>query len=333
MLMGQIQVELGAMAEARAFFLQAVEADKDRDAGAGGLGDDCVPDPDGDADGDVGAGAAEKFLWLAQLSDEGGRDSLAWYERGAAVLRRQMRALADGLAARPHSRDQQLGRLEGKKRKLAEALCAMAELHMTDLSWEAEAEPRCEALVTEATMLAPDLADTWQTVANVRISQGRTEDARAALERSLELWAGLPPEDPGVPAFPTRVSLLRLLIEVGREETAVDVADRLIAEDDTSVEVWYLGAFASFRLGERWKKEAQSKDKTDEWQTAWRLARKWLKRCLALFAAEDYEDERLAEHATELLGQLDEELGEAADGEDEEEVWEDEEGDGDEVMT
>ena len=89
------------------------------------------------------------------------------------------------------------------------------------------AELRCEALITEATMLAPDVAETWQTVANVRISQARTDEAKEALKRSLGLWTDLPPEDPGVPPFPTRVSLVRLLIEVGMEEEAITVAERL----------------------------------------------------------------------------------------------------------
>ncbi len=86
-----------------------------------------------------------------------------------------------------------------KKRRLADTLCAVAEVYMTDLSWEEDAEQRCEALVTEASLLAPDMAEAWQTLANVRISQARTEEARAALQRSLDLWKDLPPDDPAIP--------------------------------------------------------------------------------------------------------------------------------------
>jgi len=38
-------------------------------------------DEDGAISEDVGGGA-EKFLWLAQLSEEGGQDSVDWFEKG-----------------------------------------------------------------------------------------------------------------------------------------------------------------------------------------------------------------------------------------------------------
>ncbi|KAK0672790.1 hypothetical protein QBC41DRAFT_312739 [Cercophora samala] len=303
-LLGQIHVELGEIDSARQFFLSAVKADED------GL----LPE-------DLGGGA-EKFLWLAQLSEEGGQDSVGWFERGAAALRAQIQTLTDALESRPLTRDDQEAVINEKRRKLADTLCAVAEVYMTDLSWEEDAESRCEALITEATMLAPEQPDTWQTVANVRISQTRTEEAREALKRSLGLWTDLPPEDPGVPAFPSRVSLVRLLIEVGLEEQAIEVAGRLVDEDDLSVEAWYLGGYGKFMLGERLKEVGQAGD-VDKWRVVWRSSRKWLSQCLRIFEAEEYEDDRLGEHAQELLGVIKTELGETAGDDLDEDVWED----------
>ena len=212
-LLGSIAVETGDVEEARAYFLRAVQAD-----------------PDGELPDDVGGGA-EKFLWLAQLSEEGGQDSVTWFERGAGALRKAVgKAEAEGRA----------DVAEEKKRKLAETLCAVAEVYMTDLSWEEDAERRCEALISEAGLVAPDHADTWQTVANVRISQERVDEAKAALERSMAVWRDVESEDVRVPAFPARVGLARLLIEVGMEGRAVEVVERLVTEDDQSVESWYL---------------------------------------------------------------------------------------------
>ncbi len=310
-LLGQIHVELGDIDEARRYFLQAVEADED----------DTLPDET--------SGGPEKFLWLAQLSEDGGQDSVTWYERGAAALRKQIQTLTDGLANLPQTRDLQEAVISEKKRKLADALCAVVEVYMTDLSWEEDAEQRCEALVTEACLMAPDMPETWQTVANVRISQARAEDARAALDRSLDLWKDLPPDDPAIPPFPTRVSLVRLLAEVAMEETAYEVADRMLQEDDTSVEVAYLGGFALYALGERRKAQAAGGD--ESWKNSWRSSRGWLSNCLGLFEAQEYEDEQLGEHAKELLESIKAELGEA-EGDDD--GWEDvddgEEEDGDE---
>jgi len=308
-LLGQIHVELGDVDAARAFFAAAVATDKD-----------------GSLPEDIGGGP-EKFLWLAQLSEDGGQDSVAWFERGAAALRSQIQSLTESLESRPLTRDAQEAVIAEKRKRLAETLSAVVEVYMTDLSWEEDAEQRCEALITEATMLAPESAETWQTVANVRISQTRTEEAQEALKRSLGLWADLAPEDPAVPPFPTRVSLARLLIEVEMERQAMEVAERLIAEDDRSVEVLYLGGYARYLVGEKLKNQAQPSD-DEAWKNSWRSSRKWLTQCLKVFGQEEYEDERLGEHAQDLLKSIKGELGEQA--EDGEDAWEDTDDDEDE---
>ncbi|KAI1104182.1 TPR domain-containing protein [Jackrogersella minutella] len=305
--LGQVNLELGEFEAARAYFLRAVAIDGD-----------------GAKDEDVGGGP-EKFLCLAQLSDEGGHDSVTWFEKGAAALRTQVATLED---ARRRSAEQEAA-LHELKRKLAMTLCSVAEVYMTDLSWECDAEQRCEALVTEATMAAPDFAETWQTLANVRISQERADDAKAALTRSLELWKDLPPEDPSVPDFPSRVALARLLMEVEMEQEAIEVLERLVGEDDQSVEVWYLGGWGLYVMGD---KQKAAKAAEEDWKASWISSRVWLNQCQHLYALQDYEDERLGEHAKELLGLIAKELGEApaGDGEGDDDEWED--ADSDEEM-
>ncbi|MBE3042463.1 tetratricopeptide repeat protein, partial [Candidatus Bathyarchaeota archaeon] len=212
-LLGLAHIELGDIDGARPRLLRAVEIDGD------GSHDEAL------------GGGPEKFLWLAQISDEGGADSVGWYERGAGVLRRQIAELS----AKASRTEQDDAALVEKSQSLAGVLCAVAEVYMTDLSWETDAEGRCEALVTEATMVCPESAETWQTVANVRISQERVEDARGALGRSMEVWRELPEGDVAVPEFPTRVSLARLLMEVEMLTDAMWVLERLLSEDDESV--------------------------------------------------------------------------------------------------
>lgn len=318
-LLGEIHVELGEIDAARTYFLAAVAIDTD---GA-------LPE-------DVGGGA-EKFNWLAQLSEDGGADSVQWYDKAAACLRAQVQVLTDAVAEAKRkgsahgTLEKELeGRVEEKKLKLAETLCAVAEVYMTDLSWEEDAEARCEALITEATMLAPELPDAWQTVANVRVSQSRREDAVAALERSLALWSDLDPMDPRVPDFPSRVALTRLLMECELEQRATKVCERLVLEDDESVEAYYLGGFAHYTLGEKLKSDPETRDgdnKPDAWKRHWARARQWLSQCLLLFEAQEYEDERLGEHAKELLSSINEKAEDLPDEEEEEEEdgegWED----------
>lgn len=331
-LLGEINVELGEIDTARTCFLQAAKIDED-----GALAEEL-------------GGGPEKFNWLAQLSEEGGADSVKWFDKAACALRAQIQLLTNAVAeakrkgsAHGAVEKELEAKIDEKKRKLSETLCAVTEVYMTDLSWEDDAETRCEALVTEATMLAPELPDAWQTVANVRISQSRREDAVAALERSLAIWTDLEPEDPKVPAFPSRVALARLLMECDMEKRALEVCDRLVLDDDTSVEAWYLGGLAHYTVGEKQKTSTEgTKNGTngehssgEEWKKAWVRARSWLSQCMLLFEAQEYEDERLGEHAQELLATLEAADLPDDDGEDEE-GWEDMDedgGDGDQEMA
>ncbi|KAI0838960.1 TPR domain-containing protein [Hypoxylon sp. FL0890] len=308
-LLGQINIELGEFETARSYFLRAVAIDED------GTKDEAI------------GGGPEKFLCLAQLSEDGGKDSVMWFERGAASLKNQISTLEE---TRRRSAEQEM-LLDELKKKLAMTLCSVAEVYMTDLSWEEDAEQRCENLVTEATMVAPDFAETWQTLANVRISQERFDDAKAALTRSLELWKDLPPEDPAVPDFPSRVALARLLMEVEMEQEAIEVLERLVGEDDQSVEVWYLGGWGLYVMGEK-QKASKSSESEEDWKASWISSRVWLNQCQHLYKLQDYEDERLGEHAKELLGLIAKELGDAPADEGEEDEWEDDDEGNDEEM-
>ncbi|KAG4424429.1 hypothetical protein IFR04_002485 [Cadophora malorum] len=312
-LLGEIHVELGDIDSARQYFLQAAAIDEDGS----------VPEELG--------GGAEKFLWLAQLSEEGGQDSVDWFEKGAMSLRLQIQALLDSGKL---TEEGEAAKAE-KTRKLAVALCGVVEVYMTDLSWEDDAEQKCEALVTEATMVAPQFAEPWQTLANVRISQQRMEDARAALKRSLDLWKDLPPENTIVPDFPTRVSLARLLMEADMDVEAIEVLERLVGEDDSSVEVWYLGGWGLYILGEKQKNgEVKGQDGDGEsWRVSWISSRQWLDHSLRLFQQQDYEDERLGEHAKELLAKINAELGGVAPAEEEDGDDSDDGSDEDEEMA
>ncbi|KAK8095380.1 TPR domain-containing protein [Apiospora kogelbergensis] len=304
-LLGQINIEIGEFETARSFFLKAVAIDED-----------------GSRSDETGGGP-EKFLCLAQLSEEGGLDSVKWFEKGAAALKAQIQKFDD---VKKLSDEQEI-LVDELRQKHAMTLCAVSEIYMTDLSWEADAEARCEALVTEATMVAPDFAETWQTLASVRISQERFDDAKAALIRSLELWKDLPT---GIPP----VGLVRLLMEVGMEQEAIEVLERLVGEDDHSVEVWYLGGWGLYVMGEKQKQQDSSEG--GEWKSTWISSKTWLTQCLNLFKKQDYEDDRLGEHANELLAAVTKDLGDAPsededDGDDGDEVWEDEDGSDEEM--
>lgn len=322
----EIYLELGDAATARSYFLRAVSLD-----------------PSGEIPASQGGGA-EKFLYLAQLSDEGGQDSVTWFSRGATILRRDI--------ASSSSEEDDDGNQEDifyeKRKKLAEALCGIIEVYMTDLSWEPTAESQCESLISEALLVAPHSAEPLQTLASIRISQARIPEAKRALSASMAVWANDledGEEDDGdnsVPDFATRVSLARLLMEAGMEDEALGVVERLVQEDDGSVESWYLGGWCLYLLAAG--RERQNGDDSEDGMADWDddgekgvivddeeeeknenenlpthsllSSREWLRQSLKLYELIEYEDERLRDHAVELVREIDKVVGEQ-----EEEEW------------
>ena len=289
-LLAEIQLELGDAGSARSNYQKAVSFDPEKTLGA------------------------DVWFSLAQLSEVGGQESINFYETGTHILRQKIQEAPD-----------EFDDVEEWIPRLGDALCAMVEVYMTDLSWEDDAEQQCEMLVTEAVALCPDRPGVMQTLANVRISQERDDEARNVLRTSMESWNGplgkkmtiegetIDAEDDGtLPEFATRISLVRLLMEVGMEQEAVQVCERLVSEDDESVEAWYLNGWGRVLLAE----------KTQDDEEALKLkksARESLATALRLYQQLEYEDDRLRDHALELVQGLGKEVG--ADDEE----WEDEE--------
>ena len=287
----EVHLALGDASPARSYFERAAKID-----------------PDG------ALVSADPWLWLAQLCEEGGQKSIQYFERGCEVLRNEIEVLQESL---PDDDQDGSAILDERSAKLAAALCGMAEVYMTDLSWEEDAEQRSENYVTEAVAVCPERlsAGCLQTLASVRISQQRTDEANEALKRSLVIWREIPPEveDEARPDFSTRVSLARLLMEVEVELEALVVLDGLIKEDDESVECLYLCGWCHLLLAQKEEGEEARRKMQEQ-------AKTWLDNCLRLFKVQEYEDEKLRQHALELKQSLAQALG----IEDEEEAWEDE---------
>jgi len=256
--------------------------------------------------------SAEPYLELAQLCEEGGRKSVAYFEKAVEVIKNEIDALDEQMDVEG---TQQI--VDLRRSKLADALCAIAEVYMTDLSWEDDAEQRCEQLVTEAVAICPETlsAGVLQTLASIRISQERIDEARMILAQSLSVWKHIPADTEHLarPDFATRVSLVRLLMEVEQEQDAMIVLEGLVKEDDQSVESWYLGGWCHLLIS---NKPDTAEDATS---THAQQAREWLANCLKLYQVLQYEDEPLRHHAKELVQQLNTSLN-IAESEDE---WED----------
>jgi hypothetical protein len=104
--------------------------------------------------------------------------------------------------------------------------------------------------MTEAALQTPNDPEVLQTFASVRISQSRAEDARELLQKSMDLWftEDLEVADPSWPIYSSRLSLSRLLIEVGLFDLALKALETCQIEDDADPENWYLFGWCYYQM-------------------------------------------------------------------------------------
>jgi hypothetical protein len=115
-------------------------------------------------------------------------------------------------------------------------------------------------------------------------------------------------------------------MEARLEEDAMNVLNRLVLEDDQSVEAWYLGGWCQYLAAEREGTTDQAQGVSPEdVEVLQKGSRHWLKTAIKLYELLEYEDTRLFDHARELVAGLDGILGpedeQAEAGEEEYEEW------------
>jgi hypothetical protein len=59
------------------------------------------------------------------------------------------------------------------------------------------------------------------------------------------------PDDPRIPPLPTRLSLVKLFLEVGMYTPTLHVLRGIMADDDQDVEAWYLEGWCFFLMAEK----------------------------------------------------------------------------------
>ena len=143
----------------------------------------------------AGGGAArddgfEKYMYLAQVLDSGA-EAKECLEAGVAILERLL-ATPSATRSGTHADAEAAAHLRSQ---LAAALCALAEqVYCEDEELGADAEvaamlAECEALYARAAGVDAGSPEPLHGLANVRLQQGRRDEARALLERSLAIWA------------------------------------------------------------------------------------------------------------------------------------------------
>ena len=184
-----------------------------------------------------------KYFSLAQLFS--GEDSLNVYKEGIRILEETLPQL-----------DQESDEVKEGKKELSSAYCAISELYMTDLCDNPEAEEECTKCAQKCVEIDEKNPEAWQTKARLHLIKSEFDEARKSLNKSLDLWlpsyiailenrpeeasANFDPVEVCPLLYTTRLSTVRMLIELEEWEKASQVLDGLTEEDDEIVDPWYL---------------------------------------------------------------------------------------------
>jgi tetratricopeptide (TPR) repeat protein len=222
------------------------------------------------------AGGHSKWLHLAQLAE--GPTAVEAFRRGIALLEAKVAGTADPAEAAV------------LRRELSNAYCGVADVYLTDLCDEAEAEGVSEASAGSAVKVDPSNPEAYAVAASVRLSQSRPADAAALLKKACEALSALEEQHAAaqdeedettvsaaaasaaaaasssssssssaashpaapfpLPTYSARLSLARMCLEVELNDEAGELLDTLLGEDDTDMEVWFLAAEAKYHSGE-----------------------------------------------------------------------------------
>jgi len=182
---------------------------------------------------ETGAG---KYVLLGHL--EHGRAAIEAFESGLAILTRDHDRLeeADGEGGR--AGEEAAARARALKKQMSSALTAIAKVYLTDCLSDCNSEEICEKILDKALLHDPENPEACQSLADLRLSQGRKGEALALVRRTVDLCESLP--EGLIPSYDFRAVTARLLVELSEYKLAVAILNELTGEDNEDTEVWYL---------------------------------------------------------------------------------------------
>ncbi|CAG8702520.1 17446_t:CDS:2, partial [Dentiscutata heterogama] len=254
--LGMVEIELGMFDEAKEHFLKAISINPNQ--------------------------GYSKYMYMGQLCE--GLEAIKNFQCGVNLMIDEHKSITSNKLS--SSQDSH----ESLNHKISTALCSMIEIYLTDY-----AESKCEEYLNKALEIDPTNPEVYQLLASVRLSQQRNDEAKIALEKSLSSWINLEPGDPSIPSYDTRISLVKLLLELSQYTQALSVLEILQKEDDQVVEIWYLYGWCYYCMGQ------DSLQNKENQLAYWEDARDCLITCEKLYHKIESDDEGILQHTQEIL--------------------------------
>lgn len=245
-----------------------------------------------------------KYLSLAQLMT--GVESRDCYRKGVEIISTQLSSDNSG-------DELKAGEL---RRDLSNAYVSIAELYMTDLCDEPEAETESRRCIDLSIESDPSNPESLQARANYALVTGNIEEAKSSISQSLALW--LPQhlkfleDNEGTEthlSYTFRLSTAKILLDLEDYDNSTKVLESLTEEDDEVVSTWYL-------LG--WSNYLRSKEEEGYLGNA----RFYLSKALKVNKKSPTDDKDMLAHIEELVEEIGEDKDEESTVEDEQRLVE-----------
>jgi len=124
-------------------------------------------------------------LYLGQLfSDDDPRTALGHYQTAVEALVGKLAEMGKGKETAEVLDEEE----EEVRRMVVRACCSMVDIWMTDLCFEPEAESSCEEILRQALSTDPDNTEALLSLASVRMSQQRPDEAEQCVRKVWSMW-------------------------------------------------------------------------------------------------------------------------------------------------
>jgi tetratricopeptide (TPR) repeat protein len=204
-----------------------------------------------------------KFMCLAQLSQ--GQEAADFYKKGIELIIAEFNRQQAELQSKPgtstkldrnnNEDDEEDDGQMIRPLDISTAYCSLAELYLTDLCMEDNAEQTCKTYLDKSLEYDAKNPETLQLMASYWLSKEDLDQARANILASVDIWMPKyveasesgPMVDPSQAitlTYDTRINTARILTEVQDYDKASDVLEQLLDEDDEVVVVSFTLLFS-----------------------------------------------------------------------------------------
>ncbi|XP_070691406.1 uncharacterized protein [Pempheris klunzingeri] len=261
-----------------------------------------------------------KYMYLGQIHT--GQDSVDYYTKGIQVLlsaleKQAQTTQAQAGAAAPPDEDPGLP----TAKDVCVAYCSIAEIYLSDLCMEEGAADKCREHIERALQYHYNNPEALQLMASYLFSTEKNQEGKEYLLKSVGLWLPAQKQRAAssdteedmqneIPPYESRITTAKLLMESEEYETAVDVLEGLLEEDDEVVQVWYLSGWVCYLQLEKAKEQQEregrevTEEEKEERKALTEASRSYLTNAKKLYSKLRCDDQLMLEHVEQLLGEL-----------------------------